>query len=384
MNPIYLDHAATTPVRPEVLETFTSVLSEVSGNPSSQHRWGREARMRLEEARERLAAVLGAERREIVFTSGGTLADNLAVLGRWRAVRNAGEAGSVVYSAIEHSAVLGAARQAGREGATLEVLAVDEEGRVLPEGLDEALRTPTAVVSVMWGNNEVGTLQPIAELAARCREAGVVFHTDAVQALGKVPVRVDDVACDLLTVTAHKLGGPKGIGALFVRSGVELEPLTYGGGQERSLHPGTENVAGAVAFAHAAELADRERATEAKRLSTLRDRLQARLLERVDGLIVNAGGADRLPHILNVSLTEVDQEALLVSLDLEGVAASSGSACQSGTVEPSHVLIAMGRGSPDEASIRLSLGWTTTEQEIDDATERFASVVERVRSFSEA
>ncbi len=384
MNPIYLDHAATTPVRPEVLETFTSVLSEVSGNPSSQHRWGREARMRLEEARERLAAVLGAERREIVFTSGGTLADNLAVLGRWRAVRNAGEAGSVVYSAIEHSAVLGAARQAGREGATLEVLAVDEEGRVLPEGLDEALRTPTAVVSVMWGNNEVGTLQPIAELAARCREAGVVFHTDAVQALGKVPVRVDDVACDLLTVTAHKLGGPKGIGALFVRSGVELEPLTYGGGQERSLHPGTENVAGAVAFAHAAELADRERATEAKRLSTLRDRLQARLLERVDGLIVNAGGADRLPHILNVSLTEVDQEALLVSLDLEGVAASSGSACQSGTVEPSHVLIAMGRGSPDEASIRLSLGWTTTEQEIDDAAERFASVVERVRSFSEA
>lgn len=384
MNPIYLDHAATTPVRPEVLETFTSVLSEVSGNPSSQHRWGREARMRLEEARERLAAVLGAERREIVFTSGGTLADNLAVLGRWRAVRNAGEAGSVVYSAIEHSAVLGAARQAGREGATLEVLAVDEEGRVLPEGLDEALRTPTAVVSVMWGNNEVGTLQPVAELAARCREAGVVFHTDAVQALGKVPVRVDDVACDLLTVTAHKLGGPKGIGALFVRSGVELEPLTYGGGQERSLHPGTENVAGAVAFAHAAELADRERATEAKRLSTLRDRLQARLLERVDGLIVNAGGADRLPHILNVSLTEVDQEALLVSLDLEGVAASSGSACQSGTVEPSHVLIAMGRGSPDEASIRLSLGWTTTEQEIDDAAERFASVVERVRSFSEA
>ena len=384
MNPIYLDHAATTPVRQEVLETFTSVLSEVSGNPSSQHRWGREARMRLEEARERLAAVLGAERREIVFTSGGTLADNLAVLGRWRAVRNAGEAGSVVYSAIEHSAVLGAARQAGREGATLEVLAVDEEGRVLPEGLDEARRTPTAVVSVMWGNNEVGTLQPIAELAARCREAGVVFHTDAVQALGKVPVRVDDVACDLLTVTAHKLGGPKGIGALFVRSGVELEPLTYGGGQERSLHPGTENVAGAVAFAHAAELADRERATEAKRLSTLRDRLQARLLERVDGLIVNAGGADRLPHILNVSLTEVDQEALLVSLDLEGVAASSGSACQSGTVEPSHVLIAMGRGSPDEASIRLSLGWTTTEQEIDDAAERFASVVERVRSFSEA
>lgn len=384
MNPIYLDHAATTPVRPEVLETFTSVLSEVSGNPSSQHRWGREARMRLEEARERLASVLGAERREIVFTSGGTVADNLAVLGRWRAARYAGEMGSVVYSAIEHSAVLGAARQAGREGATLEVLAVDEEGRVLPEGLDEALRTPTAVVSVMWGNNEVGTLQPIAELAARCREAGVVFHTDAVQALGKVPVRVDDVACDLLTITAHKLGGPKGIGALYVRSGVELEPLTYGGGQERSLHPGTENVAGAVAFAHAAELADRDRATEAKRLSTLRDRLQSRLLERIDGLVVNASGADRLPHILNVSLADVDQEALLVSLDLEGVAASSGSACQSGTVEPSHVLIAMGRGSPDEASIRLSLGWTTTEQEIDDATERFASVVERVRSFSEA
>lgn len=382
MNPIYLDHAATTPVRPEVLDAMCEALAEVSGNPSSPHAWGREARMRLEEARERLAAVLGAARREVYFTSGGTVSDNLAVLGRWRAVRggsDTGAGGAVVYSAIEHRAVLGAAEAAGREGARLVVLGVDEQGRVPPESLEEALPANPAVVSVMWGNNEVGTLQPVEALASRCREAGVVFHTDAVQALGKVPVRVDRVPVDLLTVTAHKIGGPKGIGALYVRAGVEIEPLVHGGGQERGVHPGTENVAGAIAFALAAELADREREAEAARLAALRDRLQALLLDRVPDLVVNADGADRLPHILNVSLPDADQEAMLVSLDLEGVAVSSGSACQSGTVEPSHVLVAMGRGSPDDASIRFSLGRATTEAEIDAAAERFARVAPRVR-----
>ncbi|HEX7117339.1 MAG TPA: cysteine desulfurase family protein [Longimicrobiales bacterium] len=383
MDPIYLDHAATTPVRPEVAAAMCQALEELPGNPSSQHAWGRTSRMRLEEARERLAAVLGAARREVYFTSGGTVADNLAVLGRWRAARRgvaAGAGGAVVYSAVEHKAVIGAAEAAAREGAERVVLAVDGDGRVQPESLDDAVPAEPVVLSVMWGNNEVGTLQPVAELAARCREAGIAFHTDAVQAFGKVPVRVDRVPVDLLTVTAHKIGGPKGIGALYVRDGVAVEPLVHGGGQERGLHPGTENVAGAIAFALAAELAEREREAEAARLAGLRDRLQAQLVERVDGLIVNAGGAARLPHILNVSLPEVDQEALLVSLDLEGVAASSGSACQSGTVEPSHVLVAMGRGSADEASIRLSVGRGTTAEMVDEAAERFVRVVERVRS----
>ncbi len=384
MESIYLDHAATTPLRPEVREELLRTLDEIPGNPSSQHRWGRDARMRLEEARERLAAVLGAKRREIVFTSGGTVADNLAVLGRWRAARAEGEAGAVVYSAVEHMAVMGAAQAAGREGADLLVLGVDDGGRVLLEALDEALKTPASVVSVMWANNEVGTIQPVAEIADRCRAAGVVYHADAVQALGKLRVRVDEVNCDLLTITAHKIGGPKGIGALYVREGVRIEPLAFGGGQERALHPGTENVAGAVAFALAAELAERDRESESRRLSDLRDRLQALLLERVDGLVVNAGHVERLPNILNVSLPGVDQEALLVSLDLDGVAASSGSACQSGTVEPSHVLLAMGRGSADEASIRLSLGRTTTLEEVEEAADRFARVVERVRAFSGA
>lgn len=381
MDRIYLDHAATTPVRPEVLETLCATLEEVSGNPSSQHAWGREARMRLEEARERLAAVIGANRREVYFTSGGTVSDNLAVLGRWRAARRHPGAGTAVaYSAVEHKAVIGAAEAAGREGAELVMLGVDGAGRVQPESLEEALAARPAVVSVMWGNNEVGTLQPVEALAARCREAGVVFHSDAVQALGKVPVRVDRVPVDMLTISAHKIGGPKGIGALYVRSGVEVEPLVYGGGQERGMHPGTENVAGAVAFALAAELAEREREAEAARLAALRDRLQQLLLERVPGLIVNGGEADRLPHILNVSLENADQEAMLVSLDLEGVAVSSGSACQSGTVEPSHVLTAMGRGSPTEASIRFSIGRTTTAEEIEAAAERFARVASRVRT----
>ncbi len=381
MEAIYLDHAATTPVRPEVREALRTALEELPGNPSSPHRWGRAARTKLEEARERLAGVLGAARREVVFTAGGTVSDNLAVLGRWRAARRRGPAGPIVHSAVEHKAVIGAAEQAVREGASRLILAVDDDARVLLEAVDEALRTDPAVVSVMWGNNEVGTLQPVAELAARCREAGAVFHTDAVQALGKVPVRVDQAPVDLLTVTAHKLGGPKGTGALYVRNDTPLEPLFHGGGQERTLHPGTENVAGAVAFALAAELAEREREAESTRLAGLRDRLESMLLETVAGLDVLAADAPRLPHILTVSLPGVDQEALLVSLDLEGVAASSGSACQSGTVEPSHVLVAMGRGAPDEASIRFSLGRTTAPAHVPEAAARFARVVDRVRAL---
>jgi len=253
---------------------------------------------------------------------------------------------------------------------------------VLLDAVDEALAARPSVVSVMWGNNEVGTLQPVAEIGARCRSAGVVFHSDAVQAFGKVRVRVDEVPVDLLTISAHKIGGPKGIGALYVRSGVEVVPLTHGGGQEWGLRPGTENVAAAVGFAVAAELAVREQEAEAARLAALRDRLEQGLKERVPGLVVNGGGAARLPHLLDVSVPDVDQEAILVALDLEGIAVSSGSACQSGTVEPSHVLVAMGRARENEASLRLSLGRTTTEEDVAQVIERFPAVVARVRELA--
>jgi cysteine desulfurase len=357
---------------------MTPFLDERFGNPSSLHRWGRQARNALEESRERVAAALGARRREIVFTGGGTEADNLAVLGRWRTVCREGR-GPVVCSAIEHKAVASAAHQAGDEGARVIILGVDGEGRVDLGALDEALKTAPCVASVMWGNNEVGTVQPAGEIAARCTDAGAIFHTDAVQAFGKVRVRVDEVPCSLLAVSAHKIGGPKGIGALFLRDGVAVLPLTHGGGQERQLRPGTENVAAAVGFAVAAELATQAMEVESARLASLRDRLQAGLLERIPDLVVIAVDAERLPHVLTVSLPDTDQESLLIGLDLEGLAVSGGSACQSGAITPSHVLVAMGRAQPGSASVRMSLGHPTTEADVAAAMDIFVTVSGRMR-----
>jgi cysteine desulfurase len=383
MNSIYLDHAATTPVRPEVFEAMRPLLTERFGNPSSIHRYGREARGLLEQARERVAGALGAERREILFTSGGTEADNLAVLGGARALGTS--AVRIAISAIEHKAVFGAARQAAHEGAELVVVAVDEDGTIDLDALDHALRRDLnarvgAICAVMLGNNEVGTIQPVDEVARICRAHGALYHCDAVQGFGRVPVRVDRVAFSTLAISGHKIGAPKGIGALFVRTGTALEALTHGGGQERDLRPGTENIAGAVALGLAAELAVRDLEVERERLRALRTRLEHELGERVSEFRINAGGAERLPHVLNVSIRQVDQEALLVSLDLEGVAVSSGSACQSGTVEPSHVLSAMGRARPDEASIRLSLGRTTTDAEITQVIDLLPRVIGKLRS----
>ncbi|MGH7468870.1 MAG: cysteine desulfurase family protein [Longimicrobiales bacterium] len=377
MKPIYLDHAATTAVRPEVWEAMRPVFQERFGNPSSVHRWGREARALLETARERVAAALGAQRREIVFMSGGTEADNLAVLGGARALGCAGT--RVIVSAIEHKAVLGAAHQAAREGAELVALAVDENGVTDLGALDHALANGRALCAVMWGNNEIGSLQPVAEIAARCLGAGVVFHSDAVQAFGRVRVRVDEVPCSTLALSGHKIGALKGVGALFVRTGTILEGLTHGGGQERTLRPGTENLAGIVGLGIAAELAVTERQSESARLCALRDRLEHALTTQMPNVTVNGGRAPRLPHLLNISLRDVDQEALLISLDLEGVAVSSGAACQSGSVEPSHVLTAMGRAHDREASIRLSLGHATSEQDIMEIVERMPTVVQRLR-----
>ncbi len=370
---IYLDHAATTPVRPEVEEALRRRLG--TGNPSSVHGRGREARAVLEEARSRVASALGAERREVVFTSGGTEADNLAVLGRWRAA-----GGPVVCSAVEHQAVLGPAKAVGRAGSPVLVLGVDGAGRVEEDALDEAIRATPSVVSVMWANNELGTLQPVAELGARCREAGVAFHSDAVQAVGRVPVRVDKTPVDLLSLSAHKLGGPKGVGVLYVRDGIVLEPLAWGGGQERGFRPGTENVAGAVGLAVAVELAVAEREVEALRLGGLRDRLESGLGAAIEGLRVNGG--DRVAHILNVTIPGVDREMLLPALDLEGIAASTGSACGSGASRASHVMVATGADG-DGVALRLSLGRTTSAEEVDRALEVLPRVVDRLRDRTE-
>lgn len=388
MDTIYLDHAATTPLRPEVREALIEALETTWGNPSSVHGSGRAARWRLEEARERVASVLGAQRSEIVFTASGTESDNLAVVGRWRAARAAGGPeggeGAVVCTAVEHNAVLGAVETAGREGAEVVLLGVDESGRLELDTLSEALGASPAVVSVMWANNELGTVQPVTEVAERCREAGLVFHTDAVQAFGRERVRVDEVGCDLLTLSAHKVGGPKGVGVLYVREGVELEPLVRGGGQERGLRSGTEDVAGAVACALALELAEAEREEESERLCGLRDRLETGLREQVDGLTVNAADAPRLPHLLHVSVPLSDPGTLIAALDLEGLAVSSGSACRSGAVGPSHVLKATGLAADDKAPVRFSLGRPTTASEVERAIEIFARVVARIRELERA
>jgi len=381
MNSIYLDNAATTPMRREVREAMRPYFSERFGNASSLHRWGREARAALEEARERLASAIGAQPSEIVFTRGGTEADNLAILGRSRLMRGS----PVVCSEIEHKAVLATARAAEGEGNPLRLLSVDSAGRVDPEALSPLLDEGPAVVSVMWVNNEIGVVQPVDELAARCAASGVVFHTDAVQALGKVPVRVDRAPIDLLSLSAHKIGGPKGVGALFIRSGVELVPLIHGGGHERGMRAGTEDVAGAVGLAVAAELAVAEQAGFAERIGALRDRLEKGLRARVPDLVLNGAAAPRAPHICNMSVPGVANEALLVSLDLEGIGASSGSACSSGAITPSHVLLALGL-APEVAapSVRFSLGRDNTDAEIDRVIAVFPPLVERLRALAAA
>jgi cysteine desulfurase len=377
-DPIYLDNAATTPVRPEVREAMLPFLGERFGNPSSVHRWGREARTALDDARGRLAALIGARASEIIFTRGGTEADNLAVFGRVRCGRGA----PLVCSAFEHKAVLGAARAAA-ETPLLRLLPVSADGVVDEQALPAMLEPRPCLVSTMWVNNEIGTIQPVERLAAQCADAGVSFHTDAIQAFGKLSVRVDDVPIALLSLSAHKFGGPKGVGALYVRRGTALAPLVYGGGQERGLRSGTEDVAGAVGMAVAAELAEREREAAMRRLSALQDRLESGLRQRIPDLVIHGAGAQRVPSITTVSIPGTDAEALLLSLDLEGVAASSGSACSSGAFEASSVLTAIGV-TPElaRASIRLSMGHRTTQDEIDRVLAIFPAVVERVRSLA--
>src|SRR5213595_1493432 len=381
---VYLDNAATTPVRPEVLEAMLPYLGkDAFGNPSSAHRFGRAARAGIEEAKRTIALALGVEPGHVIFTSGGTEADNLAVIGSALAARDRGGPFRVAVTATEHKAVLAAAHAVKHLGGDEIVLPVDASGVVDEAALEEALACGVAVVSVMWVNNEVGTIQPIGRLAARCRAAGVAFHSDAVQAFGKIPVAPQDVGCTLLTISGHKIGAPKGIGALIVRDRHAVEAIIHGGGQQFGLRPGTENVPGIIALGKAMELAAQEQAELARRVRALRDDLERRLLEVVPDAVIHGSQAERAPHVTNVSLPGTDSEALLMHLDLAGIACSSGSACGTGAVEPSHVLTAM--GVPRElgvAALRFSFGRDNTLEDVEAVIGALPKIVDKVRALA--
>ncbi len=378
---IYLDYSATTPLHPQVRTAMAASLDEVFGNPSSIHSFGRDARVAVEDARRRLLDALGAKRGQLIFTGSGSEADCLAVLGfAWRR-----PGGCVVRSSIEHKAVVKATKALEADGYDVRVAPVDGHGVVDLKALAELLPEdgrPT-LVSVMWANNETGVVQPVRELADLCRERDATFHSDAVQAFGKLPLDVDAAGVDLLALSAHKLGGPKGIGALLIRGDIELQPLVHGGGQESGLRAGTENVAGIVGFAEAGAVSTAELDSESVRLGGLRDRLQAGLLEAHPEIVVNGGDAPRLPNVLNISIPDIDIEGVLTSLDLEGISVSSGSACTTGSVEPSQVAVAMGlKGDLAQNTIRLSLGWGTQAEDIEYVIQMFPKVVGRVREFA--
>ena len=376
---IYLDHAATTPLDPEVLEAMLPYFGERFGNASSIYRSGREARRALDEARDVVAALIGASSpREIVFTSGGSEADNLALKGVAWANRHKGR--HIVTSAIEHHAVLRAAKFLETHGFEVTYVEPDDTGIVLPEAVAEVVREDTILISVMHANNEVGTIQPVREIASLARERGILFHTDAVQTVGHIPVSVAEIGCDLLSLSAHKFYGPKGVGALYVRRRTPIEPLIHGGGQEQERRAGTENVAGVVGMAKALEISCRSMEEDAAWVRGLRDRLERGLLERVGRAWRNGHPQQRLPGHLSVTFDGIEGESLLLNLDMRGIEASSGSACTSGSIEASHVLLAMGR-TREEAlgSIRFSLGKRNTEAEVDRVLEIVPPLVERLR-----
>jgi cysteine desulfurase len=382
MDPVYLDHAATTPLREEVLAAMQPWQGEAFGNASSLHRWGRAANAALEGARAEVAAALGARPAEIFFVRGGTESDNLAVIGSTLAQAESARR-CLVVSAVEHSAVLDAAAHLDDSGAAdVRVLDVSSNGTVDLDALAATLEGRQATVSVMWVNNETGLVLPVDDVARVARAHGAVFHTDAAQAVGKVPVDLGTVPADLLTATGHKINGPKGTGVLFVREGTRVHPLLYGGGQERGLRPGTEDVAGAVGFATALGIAVREREAHAARLTILRDALEAALMARLPGLRVNCAEGPRSPHVVSVGIPDADVATLLMALDLEGIAASGGSACHSGATRVSHVIAALYGHDDTKATLRFSLGLGTTEADVLRAAEATALVVERSRAAS--
>jgi cysteine desulfurase len=378
---VYLDHSATTPVRAEVVGAMIPYLADKFGNASSIHRWGREARLAVNHAREQVSSLIGSKPDEIIFTSGGTESDNLALRGVSSAYSQKGK--HIITTSVEHHAVLHTCQILEKNGFKVTYIPVDKYGLVDPDAVEKAITPETILVSIMHGQNEVGSIQPVSEIGKITREKDVLFHVDAVQSAGKVPIDVDEMNIDLLTLSSHKIYGPKGVGALYVRKGVKITPQSTGGAHERRLRAGTENVMGIVGFGTACELAKMELPYEPKRLMALRDKLIDGILSTIQDTNLNGPREQRLPHNVNVGIHYIEGEALLLNLDLMGIGASSGSACTSGSLEPSHVLLAM--GIPHElahGSLRMTLGRDNTEEDIDYVLEVLPPIVEKLRSMS--
>ncbi len=385
MERIYLDHTATTPLDPRVLEAMLPYFSGVFGNASSIHSYGREAKQALERSREVIAGAIGATAGELVFTSGGTEANNLAIRGSALAARGRTGRTHLVTSQAEHHAVLEPCENLGSEGFQVTFLPVDSDGLVSPEGVGPAITDATSLVSVMAANNEVGSVSPLPEIGEVCRSRGVLFHSDAVQALGKIPLNVGLLHADLLSFSSHKIYGPKGIGALYIRQGTAVDPVYRGGGQERGKRPGTESVPLAVGFARAVELALEEMDEESERLAGLRNRLEEIIRSKCPQVIVNGRAGERLPNILSISFDSskisLEGEMLVANMDLEGIAVASGSACTSGSIQPSHVIRAMGRDpATAKATIRFSFGKSNTAGDVDAAADALERVLARMRN----
>ena len=381
MKRIYLDHAATTPMDAEVLKAMLPFLSDAFGNPSSIHSFGQETRAFVEEARDKIASLIGAREEEIVFTGGGTEADNFAIKGV--AFANEGKGYHIITTSIEHHAVMESCKFLERRGFRITYLPVGIDGLVDPQDVKKAITDRTILISVMHANNEVGTIEPLAEISKIAQEEGIYFHTDAVQTVGHIPVNVDELGIDLLAMSAHKLYGPKGVGALYIRKGTKLIPFIHGGEQERRRRAGTENVPAIIGFGKAAEIAQQEMDSVAKHLVHLRGKLIEGITERIEHIHLNGHPTQRLPNNVNVSIEFVEGESMLLNLDLEGIAASTGSACSSSSLEPSYVLLAM--GFPQElahGSLRFSLGRETTEEDIDRVLEVLPGIIARLRAMS--
>lgn len=379
---VYLDHSATTPVDQKVLEAMLPFFSMDFGNPNSLHAWGRKARQAVDQARDEVSRLINAEPSEIIFTGGGSEADNIAIKGVAFAKKDKGR--HIITSAIEHHAVLDTCKWLEKEGFDITILPVDEYGTIRPEELRKAIRPDTILVTIHFANNEIGTVQPIEQLGNICREQGVLFHTDAVQAAGHIPIDVKKLPIDLMTMAAHKMYGPKGVGALYIKKGVKIVPLIHGGGQERGLRSGTENTAGIVGFGKAAALAsDGLAKDEPEKERNLRDRLIDGILEKIEDAMLTGHRTERLPFHASFCFRYIEGESLLLRLDALGIGASSGSACTSGSLEPSHVLLAI--GLPHEiahGSLRLTLGKDTSEEDIDYVLENLPKVVESLRVMS--
>ena len=382
MKRIFLDHAATTPVHPEVVKAMLPYFTGAFGNPSSIYSYGQEAKVAVEKVRAKVAGFIGAKSEEVIFTGGGTEADNFALKGI--ALANEHKGNHIITTSIEHHAVIETCKFLERRGGfKVTYLPVDGYGLVDPQEVKKAITNKTILVSVMNANNEIGTIQPIAEISKYVKEAGILFHTDAVQTVGHIPVNVDELGIDLLSISAHKLYGPKGVGALYIRKGTRISPFVHGGEQERGRRAGTENVPGIVGFSKAIELARQEMGEEAKRLACLRDRLIQGLLENLDYVHLNGHPFRRLPNNVNVSVDFVEGESMLLNLDLENICASTGSACSSSSLEPSHVLRALGL-PPEQAhgSLRFTLGRENTADEVDLVVEVLSRIVTRLRAMS--